>query len=70
MKPKFGFKKRLKGDQSLIEDFSPCSKRTNLISLYPLGVVRNGRRKPEIFSVWFAGFPSTFDQWFNSGTRG
>lgn len=66
MRPKFGFKKRLHEDQSLIERFFLLLEENQLDFTLSFRRLSEMAGETPKFSVSkFAGFPSTFDQWFN-----
>ena len=65
MRPKFGFKKSLKGDQSLIERFFRLLEENQLDFTLSFRRLSEMAGEPTEFSVSeFAGFPSSFDEWF------
>ena len=65
MKPKFGFKKSLTGDQSLMERFFLLLEENQLDFTLSFRRLSEMAGKTTKFSVSdFAGFPSSFDEWF------
>ena len=65
MRPKFGFKKSLKEDQSLIERFFRLLEENQLDFTLSFRRLSEMAGETTEFSVSeFAGFPSSFDEWF------
>ena len=66
MRPKFGFKKKLQGDQPIMEEFFLLLEDNQLdFTLSFRRLSEMAGETPEFSVSEFAGFPTLFDEWLN-----